>query len=154
MLIQRINYEVNLDSLRILAVQSAAVVLFICKKRSPVIESDFSDAWRLDPISHELNKYVNWSIEDHINSLQSMVEVIYDLVRTLVDDESRTDVYFGKGEREIIAEALRTYQDWKTKYIAAVKEQQGMKNWGDTTMFNKMDWTEFNEAFLYKAKIF
>lgn len=145
------TFQVDPFDFKLLAVQTAATVLFICKNRSPAVFSspDEGDGEAYDPIAIILSTYQNWADNGYINSLQAMVELLYDYVQDQIDDTSRSFL-LSSGDRRIITDALAAYQAWKTDRIAADKARlgKGYEHWGDATGFNQMDWSDLNVKFL------
>ena len=151
MLKQTKSIKVDPVNFKFLVVQTAATVLFICETRSPAASSSpgEGDGEVYDPIAIRLSTYQNWAAHGYTNSLQAMVELLYDYVQMQLDDTSNSFL-LDKSDRLIIADALAAYQAWKTAHIAADKARlgEGYENWGDATGFNQKDWSDLNKKFL------
>lgn len=139
--------EVDSVDFRLLIVQIAATVLFICETRSPQVfyTPEREDPAAYDPIAIILNKYERWAAHGFTNSLQAMVELLYDYVKVVIEEDAN---FLGRHDRIIVADALTAYQQWKTDHIASEKEKLGYEHWGDESVFSKMNWTDQNEKFL------
>lgn len=84
--------------------------------------------------------YVTWAPHGYVNALQTEVEFLYEALPFMTGD---TGYLFGKGERLLVRDALRAYQEYKTKVVQEQQRVNG-KDFGSGTEFNKKDWTDRN----------
>lgn len=135
---------------KLLVVQTAATVLYICEQQSP--GNQFSPGDQpdevYDPIAVRLSTYENWAVQGYTNAFQAMVVLLYDFVKMVVNDEKTLTLHwFEHDEPRLITDALTAYQEWKTAKVAADKVRFG-EHWGDAMPFNSKDWTDQNQQFL------
>jgi hypothetical protein len=95
-----------------------------------------------------LSDKVNWADHGYLNALQSQVEFLYSWVGEAIRDYMSAGLYLmTRGQVELIAEALSSYQVYKTKVIEWQKTEDG-ELVGANTQFVKMDWTDQNNKLL------
>ena len=92
-----------------------------------------------------------WKDQDFINPLQAQVELIYAYVKALLELNEEHPalvkaILTGK-EALLLAEALMSYQDWKTALYQHEQKIHG-ENWKIDTGFFKADWSDLNTPFL------
>lgn len=91
---------------------------------------------------------VNWSDNGHINTLQVQVEFLYAWVLENIANPKRSATWLmSKEQILLITEALSEYQKYKTMVVLWGYEEHG-PHFGESTAFNKMDWSDKNEALL------
>ena len=97
--------------------------------------------------AYTLGVHMNsWADHDIINAVQSQASLIYAVI-TFVIKNPNSWVFNNQESTILMTSALRSYQEWKTKYIKKDQKRHGSR-WGSGTGFNQMDWTDQNERFL------
>lgn len=140
------NFILMMDvvDLQKLIEQTAACVLQACQEM---------------PISQEekpsigaggiLAERMRWAHHGFVNALQSQVSLLYSCVEAaLRSNMSARGILFRSEEfRQLVADALATYQDWKTRHCQQIEDEHG-QGFGSQTEFYRKDWSDLNEQLL------
>jgi len=97
------------------------------------------------PAEQLLKAACNWADHGFTNALQYQVSLLYESVKLF---NSGTGIQkFTDKQEELICKALKVYQDYKTDLINQQKKEMNCAHFGDSTGFNKMDWTDVCKEF-------
>lgn len=110
---------------RMLLLVSCANIIDACKENNP---------------QTTLKKYVNWADHGFTNALLSQVEFVYNFMSHVILKDNYLFSIFS-GEKQIIVEALKSFQQFKTELCNQEEKEHG-KGWGTGTPFYKKDWTD------------
>jgi hypothetical protein len=144
----RSTYQTDEITFTEVAFAMAAQLIERCEKCDPRIAVNPHRPDWMDSVGARMARYMDMGAEEHRDSLLATATFLRGYIEFALERQPPRYV-LRDGQRQLIAEALRAFQDWKTRYIEAEKDAMGQgPYWGDSTPFNQSDWTRRNEPFL------
>jgi len=137
--------EMEQVTLSFLACQTAASVLQACTEY-PATDYPI-DGPSGSRIGRWLTSSQNWASHGFTNALQSQVQFLYALVEAHVKAGGKTHFLGDPSVKKLVAEALATYQGWKTM-VCRDRQTRSGEHFGTATGFFKADWADLNQKLL------
>ena len=141
--------EMEQVTLMFLVCQTAASILQACAEYPAT--DDLIDGPSGSGIGRWLTASQNWASHGFTNALQSQVQFLYALVEAHVKAGGKTHFLGDPSVKKLVADALTTYQGWKTMVCRDGQARNG-GHWGTATGFFKADWTDLNQKLLEDIK--